>query len=353
MTTPLLASSLFPSTQAHPRPPAITGDRPTGPLHLGHYVGSLRERIKLQSTHRLTVLVADLQALTDNAGQPQKIARHIPEVMMDYLAVGLDPERCTFVLQSSVPELAELTVLLMNLVTVAQLERNPTIRAEILQRGFSRDVPAGFLCYPVSQAADIIGLGGGAIPVGDDQLPMVEITNVLIDRLRRRQDGERPSGLVRCEARLSNTPRLPDLLGGTKMSKSSGQAVALGASAGELKAAVEKMYTDPGHIRVTDPGRVEGHVVFAYLDAFDPQLDEVTELKAHYRRGGLGDRALKQRLLAVMEAELAPIRERRAALAGQESRMVEILRQGTYKARGRARLILEEVREALGVFSLN
>ncbi len=330
-------------------PSAITGDRPTGPLHVGHYVGSLRNRLELQKTHRLTVLVADLQALTDNAGNPQKITQNIPEVMKDYLAVGLDPERTTFVLQSAVPELAELTMLLMNLVTVAQLERNPTVRSEITQRQFQRDIPAGFLCYPVSQAADIIGLGGGLVPVGDDQLPMIEIANLLADRINHRAGA---AVVPRCQALLSQAPRLPGILGGAKMSKSLGNAIHLSASAQELCASVMRMYTDANHLKVSDPGQVEGNVVFDFLDAFDPDTAEVDRLKAHYRAGGLGDVALKRRLIGVMEAELGPIRERRLALEGKEGDLVALLREGTQRARVVARAQVEAVRQALGVFPL-
>lgn len=328
-------------------PNAITGDRPTGPLHLGHYVGSLRGRVQMQQTHRLIVLVADLQALTDNAGNPTKVSANIPEVMKDYLACGLDPERTTFVLQSAVPELAELSMLLLNLVSVAQLERNPTVKSEIVQRGFQRDVPAGFLCYPAAQAADIIGLGSGVVPVGEDQLPMVELTNMLIDRINARG-----AALQRCVAQLSDTPRLPGIGGGTKMGKSLGNAVALGASQAELQDAVQKMYTDPDHLRVSDPGKIEGNVVFAYLDAFDPNKDEVAALKRHYQAGGLGDMPLKRRLAGAMEQELAPIRHARAALEGQDARMLDLLAHGTQKARALAQAQLQQVRDALGVACL-
>lgn len=328
-------------------PRAITGDRPTGPLHLGHYVGSLRSRVALQDTHELTVLVADLQAMTDNAGNPQKISAHIPEVMKDYLAAGLDPQRTTFVLQSAVPELAEISMLLLNLVSVAQLERNPTVRAEISLRGFQRDVPAGFLCYPAAQAADIMGLGGGVVPVGDDQMPMIELTNLLIDRINARG-----GNLERCQALLSATTRLPGIEGGAKMSKSTGNAVALGASGDELRMAVNRMYTDPNHLKVSDPGKIEGNVVFAYLDAFDPDRQAVCDLKNHYQAGGLGDVALKRRLLGVMEAELAPIRARRKALDGENGQMLGLLAQGTTKAREVARHQLSQIRKALGVVDL-
>ena len=330
-------------------PRAITGDRPTGPLHVGHYVGSLRQRMVLQHTHDMIVLVADLQALTDNAGTPQKIAHNIPEVMRDYLAVGLDPARVTFVLQSAMPELAELTILLMNLATVSQLERNPTVRAEIVQRGFARDVPAGFLCYPISQAADIIGLGGGVVPVGNDQLPMIEMANTLADRINTRTAS---TPLARASALLSNTPRLPGVMGGAKMSKSQGNAIALSCTPLELKAAVHAMYTDPLHLKVSDPGSVEGNVVFAYLDAFDTNAEEVDELKAHYRRGGLGDAPLKARLLQLMEAELGPIRARRSSCQHTHQDLMDMLATGTRRARTDAALVLDHVRAALGVVSL-
>ena len=332
-------------------PKAITGDRPTGPLHLGHYVGSLRARLSLQDTHELTVLVADLQALTDNAGNPQRIRDHIPEVMLDYLAVGLDPKRCRFVLQSAVPALAEISTLLMNLTTVSAMERNPTVRAELVQRGFERNIPLGFLCYPTSQAADILGLGSGVVPVGEDQLPMVEIANELIDRLNHRADALR---FERCTAMLSNTPRLPGILGGAKMSKSGGNAVALGCSKAELHDAVMRMYTDPGHLRVTDPGQVEGNVVFSYLRAFDPDPVAVAELEAHYRRGGLGDMPLKRRLLGIMEQDLEPIRTRRLELEAGNGREVamDLLRQGSEQAQRDASDILERLRDTLGIMKL-
>lgn len=327
-------------------PLAITGDRPTGPLHVGHYVGSLRNRVQMQKTHRLTVLVADLQALTDNAGNPQKITQNIPEVMKDYLAVGLDPERVTFVLQSAVPELAELTMLLMNLVTVAHLERNPTVRSEIALRQFQRDIPAGFLCYPVSQAADIIGLGGGVVPVGDDQLPMIEVANLLADRVNHRAGAE---VVPRCQALLSQAPRLPGILGGAKMSKSLGNAIHLSATQKELEASVMRMYTDANHLKVSDPGQIEGNVVFEFLDAFAPDMAEVDGLKAHYRIGGLGDVALKRRLIGLMEAELGPIRERRQALEGRELELMVLLKEGTKRGREMARAQVAAVRQAMGV----
>lgn len=333
------------------KPKAITGDRPTGALHLGHYVGSLKNRLAMQHSHDLTVLVADTQALTDNAGNPQKVRDNIPEVMLDYLAVGLDPAHCRFVLQSAVPQLYELSALLSNITTVAAMERNPTVRSEITQRGFSRDIPLGFFCYPVSQAADILGLGSGDVAVGEDQLPMIEIANELIDRLNHRAGHDI---FPRCRALLSQTPRLPGILGGAKMSKSSGNVIELGASAERLRECVMKMYTDPNHLKVSDPGQVEGNVVFAYLRAFDPKPKEVMELEQHYRRGGLGDMALKRRLAQIMEDELAPIRHRRAELDTEQGRemCLDLLREGSKKAREQAQLVVEQVREVLGVFQL-
>src|SRR3712207_1301353 len=239
----------------------LTGDRPTGPLHLGHYAGSLRNRVRLQHDHDQTVLVADLQALTDNAGRAADVRRNVLEVALDYLAVGIDPALTTIALQSAIPELAELTVLYLNLVTVARLERNPTVKAEIEQRGFARDIPAGFLAYPVSQAADITAVRATLVPVGDDQLPMIEQTNEIVRRLAHLAG--RPV-LPECRALLSDTPRLPGV-DDRKASKSLGNAIALSATPDEIRAAVRAMYTDPGHLRASDPGKVEGNVVFAYL----------------------------------------------------------------------------------------
>ena len=320
----------------------LTGDRPTGPLHLGHYAGSLRNRVALQDAHDQTILVADLQALTDNAGRGADVRANVREVVLDYLAIGIDPSRTTIALQSGLPALAELTVLYLNLVTVSRLERNPTVKAEIALRGFERDVPAGFLCYPVSQAADITGFGATLVPVGDDQLPMIELTNEIVGRVNRMAGA---AVLPECRALLSNTPRLPGS-DGRKASKSLGNALRLGASPDEIKRFVSSMYTDPDHLRVSDPGRVEGNVVFACLDAFDPDVAAVEELKASYRRGGLGDVALKGRLSSLLEAMLAPIRERRAEFAGRPGVVMDVLREGTERARRVTGRVLERVREA-------
>ena len=324
----------------------VTGDRPTGPLHLGHYVGSLATRLQLQHRCRQFILIADLQALTDYSGTPERVADHVVEVALDYLSVGIDAERSTIALQSDIPELAELTMLFLNLVTVARLERNPTIREEIRQRGFVRDIPAGFLMYPVSQAADIAGFRATVIPVGADQLPMIEQTNEIaraVNRLANRA--------VLAEARplLSATQRLPGIDGKMKMSKSLGNTINLTASSSEIRERVNRMYTDPGHQRVEDPGTVEGHAVFAYLDAFDPDRAEVERLKAQYCKGGFADSALKQRLARLLDELLAPIRDRRAALASRKGEVAEILDAGTKAARMQVARVLDEVRDVFKV----
>jgi tryptophanyl-tRNA synthetase len=320
----------------------VTGDRPTGPLHLGHYVGSLATRLRLQDLCRQFILIADLQALTDHSGAPARVADHVLEVALDYLSVGIDAERSTIALQSGVPELAELTVLFLNLVTVARLERNPTVRDEIRQRGFVRDIPAGFLMYPVSQSADIAGFRATVVPVGADQVPMIEQTNEIVRAVNRLAERA-----VLPEARplLSATVRLPGIDGKSKMSKSLGNAIDLMASSEELRERVNRMYTDPRHQRVEDPGTVEGHTVFAYLDAFDPDRAEVEALKAQYQRGGLADRALKHRLARVLDELLAPIRARRAALASRKREVAEIIDAGTKAARTHVASVLDDVRE--------
>jgi tryptophanyl-tRNA synthetase len=323
----------------------LTGDRPTGPLHLGHFAGSLQSRLLLQDVCAQTVLVADLQALTDNTGEPARVAANVREVVLDYLAVGLDPERTTFALQSGMPELAELTMLYLNLVTVARLERNPTVKSEIELRGFERDIPAGFLAYPVSQAADITGLRATLVPVGDDQLPMIELANEIVRRLAH--VAGRPV-LPECRALLSPTPRLPGV-DGRKASKSLGNAISLSATADDIRAKVGAMFTDPGHLRASDPGRVEGNVVFAHLDAFDPDAGAIAELKEHYRRGGLGDVVLKRRLEGILQRLLEPIRTRRVTLAKEPDCADAVLRAGTLRARSAAAAVLRDVRE---VFSL-
>ena len=332
-----------------PSPVILTGDRTTGPLHLGHYVGSLRNRVELQTTHEQYVLLADAQALTDNADDPEKVRRNVLEVALDYLAVGIDPTLSTICVQSALPALAELTVLYLNFVSVARLERNPTIKDEILARGFGRDIPAGFLCYPVAQAADITAFKAVLVPVGEDQAPIIEQTNELVRRLNR-QAGR--ALLLEAKALIPKTGRLPGVDGKAKMSKSRGNTVPLSASDADIEAAVQRMYTDPNHLRASNPGKVEGNVVFTYLDAFDPDADAVAELKAHYRRGGLGDMILKRRLTSILQATISPIRERRAALARDPDFVMDVLRSGTARGRDVTERTKQEVVEGLGLFRL-
>jgi len=331
------------------RPVILTGDRPTGPLHLGHYVGSLRNRVAMQHSHRQFILVADAQALTDNADNSARVRDNVVEVVLDYLSVGVDPDATVICLQSALPALAELTMLYLNLVTVARLERNPTIKAEIQMRGFGRDIPAGFLCYPVSQAADITGFRATVVPVGEDQAPMIEQTNEILRRINRMAGRDI---LPEAEAVIPRAGRLPGLDGRAKMSKSLGNALSLSASAQEIAQAVKRMYTDPDHLKPSDPGRVEGNTVFTYLDAFDADVAEVEDLKARYRRGGLGDSVVKARLQAVLLTLLEPIRERRLELARDRAAVLDILRAGTAQARRVTQTVLEEVREGLGLFTL-
>jgi len=329
------------------RPIILTGDRPTGQLHLGHFVGSLRSRVGLQDSHHQHLLLADAQALTDNADNPDKVRRNILEVALDYLAVGIDPTKTTICVQSCLPALNELTMIYINFVTVARLERNPTIKSEIQMRGFERDIPAGFLCYPVAQAADITAFKATVVPVGEDQIPMIEQTNEIVRRVNR-QIGQ--DLLPECKALLSNMARLPGFDGKAKMSKSLGNTIVLNASDKDIKKAVNAMYTDPNHLRIEDPGQVEGNIVFTYLDAFDPNKEEVEELKAHYRRGGLGDGTVKKRLEGVLKELITPIRERREELAKDPDYIMDVLRQGTDKCRIITQQTLDEVKDGLGLF---
>ncbi len=331
------------------RPVILTGDRTTGPLHLGHYVGSLKSRVELQHSHRQFLLLADMQALTDNSGDPEKVRRNVLEVAIDYLAVGIDPTLTTICVQSALPALAELTMLYLNFVTVSRLERNPTIKTEIQLRGFERDVPAGFLCYPVSQAADITAFKASVVPVGEDQAPLIEQANEIVRRINR-QIGR--DILVEAAAMVPTVGRLPGIDGKAKMSKSQGNAIPLSASSDEIRDVIRRMYTDPDHLRVSDPGKVEGNVVFTYLDAFCGDQQLVDGLKAHYRRGGLGDVTLKRRLEDILQALLAPIRERRARYAAEPDYVMGILREGTWRARERTEATLGELRAALGLFTL-
>ncbi|GAB6260578.1 tryptophan--tRNA ligase [Photobacterium sp. R1] len=324
----------------------LTGDRPTGSLHLGHFIGSLQQRIKLQHTHEQTILVADLQALTDNGQNPKKISDNILNVVADYLAVGIDPCKTTICLQSALPALSELTMYYSNLVSIARLERNPTVKNEIHFRGFGKTIPAGFLTYPISQAADITAFRATQVPVGDDQLPMIEQTNEIV---RRFNSVVHEPVLYECRALLSQFPRLPGVDGKAKMSKSLGTAIPLGATADEIRTAVKAMYTDPNHLRIEDPGQVEGNIVFTYLDAFHPDKAFVEELKSHYRQGGLGDGKTKQILEDCLQSMLTPIREEREKLLADKTMLVEVLRAGTEKANEVSQGVLLDVKRALGI----
>lgn len=331
------------------KPVILTGDRTTGPLHIGHYAGSLANRLRYQQTHEQFLLLADTQALTDNAHDPGKVRRNVIEVALDYLAVGIDPAQSTICLQSHLPALAELSMLYLNFVTVARLERNPTIKDEIRARGFGRDIPAGFLCYPAAQAADITAFKATLVPVGEDQAPLIEQTNEIVRRINATAGS---AVLPEAQAVIPAAGRLPGIDGKAKMSKSGGNAIALSASADQIRSAVRAMFTDPDHLRIEDPGRVEGNVVFAYLDAFDPDPDGLAELKARYRRGGLGDGTIKARLEEILQDLLAPIRARRAQLATDPGHVVEVIRQGTARARERTEATRQEVVAALGLFQL-
>ncbi|MFV7641507.1 tryptophan--tRNA ligase [Shewanella algae] len=324
----------------------LTGDRPTGKLHIGHYVGSLRQRVQVQDEFDQNVMIADYQALTDNGHNPAKVTDNILEVMADYLAAGLDPAKTRFCLQSALPALSELTCIYLNLVTVARLERNPTVKAEIQQKGFERSLPAGFLVYPVSQTADITAFRATHVPVGEDQLPMLEQSNEIVRRFNNLVGAE---VLKECQAILSDTGRLPGLDGKAKMSKSLGNTIELGMSSDELKQAVFSMYTDPNHLRVEDPGRVEGNTVFSYLDAFHPDKALVAELKAHYRRGGLGDMKCKRILNDCLQELLAPMRERRSQAMADKGQLLAILQRGTEEARTISDAVLQDVKAAMGL----
>ncbi|MCT7841115.1 MAG: tryptophan--tRNA ligase, partial [Lactobacillus crispatus] len=304
----------------------LTGDRPTGKLHIGHYIGSLKNRVKLQNSGKYDpyIMIADTQALTDNARNPEKIRNSLIQVALDYLAVGIDPAKSTIYVQSQIPALFELTAYYMDLVTVARLERNPTVKTEIKQKDFKDSIPIGFLNYPVSQAADITAFKANVIPVGDDQEPMLEQTREIVRTFNRVYNCDvlvEPKGYFPPKGQ----GRLPGLDGNAKMSKSLGNAIYLADDAKTVQKKVMSMYTDPNHIHVEDPGKVEGNTVFTYLDVFDPDKDKVAELKAEYQKGGLGDVKIKRYLNKVLEAELAPIRERREKFAQDEDAVYEML----------------------------
>jgi len=322
----------------------LTGDRPTGKLHLGHFVGSLEARVRLQHEYNQFVMIADTQALTDNFENPAKVVENVYEVAMDYISVGIDPNLTTIFIQSQVPELTELTSYYMNLVTIGRLERNPTVKTEIGQKGYSDSIPAGFFCYPVSQAADITAFKAELVPVGDDQVPMIEQTNEIVRRFNRIYNTE---CLVECKAFLSKTSRLVGIDGKAKASKSLGNTIMLSDSPDEIKKKIMMMYTDSNHLKVSDPGQVEGNVVFAYLDAFATDKDEIDDLKTHYAKGGLGDMVIKNKLNDILQNILKPIAEKRATLTPKY--ITEILQIGTENARKIASKTLDEVRGVIGV----
>lgn len=323
----------------------LTGDRPTGPLHLGHYVGSLQKRVALQNQYKTYVLIADMQALTDNAENPDRVRQNLLEVAYDYLAVGIDPTVTSIVVQSMVSELAELTAYFLNLVSVSRLQRNPTIKDEIKQRGFEQRLPAGFLVYPVSQAADIAGFMADCVPVGDDQLPIIEQT---IEIVRRFNQVYAPV-LVEPAAMLNSYSRLVGTDGQQKMSKSLNNAIFLSDAVDVVAQKVRQMYTDPNHIHIDQPGQVEGNPVFIYLDAFAPDKTVVDDLKARYQAGGLGDVVVKRYLLEVLEAFLAPIRAHRQKFASDPAEVMRLLREGTNSGRQQVAETLRRVRSAMGL----
>jgi len=327
----------------------LTGDRPTGKLHIGHYIGSLKNRVALQESglYESFIMIADQQALTDNARNPEIIKKSLTEVALDYLAVGIDPSKSNIFIQSQIPELNELTMHYLNLVTLSRLERNPTVKQEIKQKNFENSIPAGFLIYPVSQAADITAFKATTVPVGEDQLPMIEQTREIV----RSFNSIYGEVLVEPEAVLpsSNAGRLPGTDGKAKMSKSIGNCIYLSDDADTIKKKVMSMYTDANHIRVEDPGQIEGNTVFTYLDVFATDKDAVEEMKEHYKRGGLGDMKVKKYLNEVMQAELEPIRNRRIEFEKDIDAIYDMLKDGSDKARAVASNTLKEVREAMGL----
>ena len=338
----------------------LTGDRPTGRLHVGHYVGSLSERVKLQNSgnyDEIYIMIADAQALTDNAEHPEKVRQNIIQVALDYLACGIDPDKSTIFIQSMVPELTELTFYYMNLVTVALVQRNPTVKSEIQMRNFEASIPVGFFCYPISQAADITAFRATAVPVGEDQLPMLEQCKEIVHKFNTVY-GET---LTEPEIVLPSNKaclRLPGIDGKAKMSKSLGNCIYLSDEADEVKKKVMSMFTDPNHLRVQDPGNVDGNPVFIYLDAFSkpehfaeylPDYQNLDELKAHYTRGGLGDVKVKKFLNNVLQEELAPIRERRKMWEQRIPDVYDILREGSKVAEAKAAETLKDVKASMRI----
>ena len=338
----------------------LTGDRPTGKLHVGHYVGSLKERVRLQESgefDEIYIMIADAQALTDNAEHPEKVRGNIINVALDYLACGIDPEKSTIFIQSMVPELTELTFYYMNLVTVSRVQRNPTVKSEIKMRNFEASIPVGFFCYPISQAADITAFRATTVPVGEDQLPMLEQCKEIVHKFNAVY-GETLVDPAIALPQNSACLRLPGIDGKAKMSKSLGNCIYLSDDSAEVKRKVMSMFTDPNHIRVEDPGNLENNTVFIYLDAFCkdeyfaeflPEYANLDELKAHYTRGGLGDMKVKKFLNKVLEAELSPIRERRAAWEKRIPDVYEILKQGSEKAEKKAAETLSDVKRAMKI----
>ncbi|WGP00192.1 tryptophan--tRNA ligase [Saccharophagus degradans] len=324
----------------------LTGDRATGQLHLGHYVGSLLQRVKLQHDHEQTILVADLQGLTDNGFNPHKVSSSILNVVADYLAVGIDPQKTTICLQSAIPALSELTMYYSNLVSVARLQRNPTVKSEISAKSFGSSIPAGFLTYPISQAADITAFRATLIPVGEDQLPMIEQTNEIVRKLNHIAQDDI---LVECRPLLSKVPRLPSSDGKNKMSKSMGNSILLSASEKDISKAVRSMYTDPNHLRIEDPGQISGNVVFTYLDAFHPDSVYVDELKGRYQNGGLGDITIKKILEECLQDILNPIRERRKIFMSDKAQLIDVLRVGSQKSQEESSQVLNNVKCAFGL----
>lgn len=338
----------------------LTGDRPTGRLHIGHYVGSLRERVRLQNSgefDEIYIMIADAQALTDNAEHPEKVRNNIIEVALDYLACGIDPEKSSIFIQSSVPELTELSFYYMNLVTLSRLQRNPTVKSEIKMRDFEMSIPVGFLTYPISQAADITAFEATTVPAGEDQEPMIEQCKEIV----RKFNSIYGDTLVEPEILLPQNKqccRLPGTDGKAKMSKSLGNCIYLSDTPEEIKTKVMSMFTDPDHLRIEDPGKVEGNTVFAYLDAFAtddhfaeflPDYKNLDELKDHYRRGGLGDVKIKKFLIKVLQSELKPIYERRLEFAKDTDAVYEILKKGTQKAKAKAAQTLAKVRHSMQI----
>lgn len=331
----------------------LTGDRPTGQLHVGHFVGSLRSRVALQQdpNNKLFIMIADMQALTDNARNPLKVSKNVLQVALDYLAVGLDPSKATLFIQSQIPELAELSMYYMNLVTVSRVKRNPTVKAEIEQKQFGESVPTGFFVYPISQAADITAFKANLVPVGEDQKPMLEQTREIV------RDFNTTYGevLVEPEAVLpdKNSGRLPGIDGKGKMSKSLNNGIYLADSMDVVKEKVMKMYTDPHHIHVEDKGQVEGNMVFTYLDVFGTDRDKIAELKAHYQQGGLGDVKIKRYLIDVLDEVLTPIRTRREEFAKNPDAVMNMLHAGSLEAEAVAAKTLSEVKSAMGINYFN